>query len=303
MIRYESCPSANQVSQMAIQAVDVWLQRLVPGLTALAICGCLWDPPAGVSGPQIAAESKSPSDQDRLEGETTTIHSGAQGDLVLSHGSVVTADGIACPRAVVVLDQDVEGRARRCLTVQSDAQGSFTIRGDAASNASNMVWAATQEGGLGMTWNSDEPVTIRLLGGTTRLHVRTSEGSPVENVVVTVYQGSIDDISEVVPSNLRKFVRRITDQDGVVEFPSSFGYYDIGFQIRASGHPVTMRDSYSSLDNNLFVLDRADEYRASLAKSIEPENFSDLPNDRRINFGSPASLPPCLDYSTRRAQP
>ena len=81
------------------------------------------------------------------------------------------------------------------------------------------------------------------------------------------------------------------------------GYYDIGFQVRASGHPDMMRDGYSSFDNNLFVMDVATESGTNSADTIRAERFADLTDDRRLNFGDPARLPFHLDSSTRDAQP
>lgn len=294
---------------MAIQAVNLNVLRFALGLATIALFGCTSETPVGPQLHRDATESEFPSGLDRLPGEPTIVLSGDEGEMVLSQGSVLTAEGAVYPHALVALDQDSDGAARRCLFTRSDAQGNYVIRGTTLTKIefSNMVWAATNEGQLGMTWNSVSPVTIRLQGGSTDLYVRSSDGAPTENAVVTVYQGSIDDISEVVPPNLRRYVRRTTDQNGLARFPSTLGYYDIGFKVRVSGNPDMMRDGYSSLDNNLFVIDAADKPGKSIADEIRAEHFADLADDRRLNFGSPASLPPhltnYLSTSTRDAQP
>lgn len=288
---------------MAIQAVNSKVARFALGFATIALYGCTSEPPLGPQLRDDATQSEFPSGPDRLPGEPTIVLSGNEGEQVLSQGRVLTADGAVYPHALIALDQDSNGAARRCLFTRGDAQGNYVIRGTARTKASNMVWAATKEGQLGMSWNSDNPVTIQLQSGSTVLYVRASDGAPIENAVVTAYQGSIDDISEVVPPNLRKHLRRTTDQNGMAEFPSMLGYYDIGFQVRVSGNPGMMRNGYSSRDNNVFVIDAASKAGKKIAGTIETERFADLRDDRRLNFGSPASLPPYLTASPRDAQP
>lgn len=291
------------VYRMAIQAVNSKVLRFGLRLAAIALCGCTSEPPAGTQLPRNATESEFPSDLERLPGESTIILSGDEGELVLSQGSVLTADGAACPHAFVALDQDSDGATRRCLITRSDALGNYVIRGASRTNTSNMVWAATEEGQLGMSWNSEDTVTIRLQSGSTVLYVRASDGSPIENAVVTAYQGSIDDIAEAVPPNLRTYLRRTTDQDGMAEFPSTLGHNDIGFKVCVSGCPGMMRAGYSSRDNNLFVIGAASKTGKNIVDTIRAELFSDLADDRRLNFGYLDSLPPYLNASTRDKQP
>ena len=288
---------------MAIQAVNLKVARFALGLAAIALYGCMAEPPLGPQLRRDATRSEFPSGPDRLPGEPTIVLSGDEGEQVLSQGRVLTAEGAVYPHALVALDQDSDGAARRCLFTRSDAQGNYVIRGNTRRQTSNIVWAATREGQLGMSWNSDNSVAIRLQSGSTLLYVRASDGAPIENAVVTAYQGSIDDISEVVPPNLRKYLRSITDQNGVAEFPSTLGYNDIGFQVRVSGKSGMIRNGYSSRDNNLFVIDAASKAGKNIADTIPAEYFADLADDRRLNFGSPASLPPYLTASIRGAQP
>lgn len=267
-------------------------------LAFVALAGCQTQPPPGVenslpNATESGDQQPEPQKVERLPDEQTRLLAGDQGDIVLAHGRVITAAGNACPYAFVTLDQDSDGVPRRCFVSQCDAQGKFTIRGNVVTKSSNMIWAATEQGQLGMVWNSDQEVTIKLLGGTTVLYVLTSHGQPVVNARVTPYQCSIDDISEVVPPNLRKYLERTTDQNGKVEFASTLGYYDLGFYVRAYGQASFMRDGYASADRNLFLLDDIQKPNPDVEKRLREKMSLEL-GDRPLNFGSPAQLPSYL---------
>jgi len=74
-----------------------------------------------------------------------------------------------------------------------------------------------------------KPVDIVLRGGETVLHVRTNDCEPIRGALVTVYMSGIDDMSEIVPGNIRKLLTKPTDANGTVRFPSRLGDYDLGF--------------------------------------------------------------------------
>lgn len=285
---------------MAVTPTDSWILQFASVLAAIAIYGCTPDAPADQPTPQNAKDSEPRSRQDRLEGEKTIVLAGGEGKMLLSQGTVLSAEGAACPNALVTLEQNSEGAARRCLFARSDSHGNYVIRGDTRVTGSNMVWAVSEGGQLGVSWNSEEPVTIRLRGGSTVLYVRTKDCTPIENATVTVYQSSIDDISNVVPPNIRRHLRRETDQNGFVEFPSTFGDGDLGFHVRASGERAMMRDGYSSLDTNLFVMDRARESSVNCADAIRQKVEPVSADRRRINTGGPTRLPPYLLPSAAR---
>ena len=111
---------------MAIQAVNLWIQRFVSGLATIAVCGCMAESPVGHPARHDATESESRSGPDRLEGETTIVLSGAVGELVLSQGSVLTADGdaetIAVEKAIMAvgITGNIEDFGLEELGVQTD---------------------------------------------------------------------------------------------------------------------------------------------------------------------------------------
>lgn len=101
--------------------------------------------------------------------------------------------------------------------------------------------------------------------------------------MVTVYMSGIDDMSEIVPSNIRELLTKPTDPNGTVRFPSRLGDHYLGFDVRASGHrPLTRH--YSGFDQDkikLFVMEAAPRNERCVdlfleevfPKSVDRSNF------------------------------
>lgn len=222
------------------------------------------------------------------ERDTVRMLSGHDGRYVLSRGKVLTAEGVPCQDAIVTLAQTFEGSSRHYLVVRSDDEGNFEIRGDVRASGSDMIWAATEGGRLGLSWNTDLPISIRLLGGSTVLHVTSKECTPVPNATVTAYQSSIDTISMLIPPNIREILATTTDGNGIATFPSRLGDGDLGFRVRASGYPTTTWHGYggNSAELNLLVLDASTDAMTKCAEVHTHRLFPSVTDPPRVNIGS-----------------
>jgi hypothetical protein len=132
-----------------------------------------------------------------------------------------------------------------------------------------------------------------LRGGQTVLHVRNERCEPVVGASVAVYQSGIDDMSWVVPRNLRVLLTKKTDQEGVVRFPSRLGDYDLGFDVSARGYRPLARGSYSGLFPKrvkLFVLSVDHEVTNACARRFLAEQFPDGAGDKSAETGRPDHL-------------
>jgi hypothetical protein len=253
-------------------------------LIACVVLGC---PSPDTGAPSTARRVAEIDPAYPYERDTVQIRSGHNGRHQLSHGKVLTAEGGPCPNAIVTLAQTFEGSTRHYLVVRSNDEGDFEIRGDVRASGSDMIWAATEGRRLGRAWNTHGLVTIRLLGGSTVLHVTTEECTPVPNATVTVYQSSIDTISMLIPPNIRRILTTATDENGVATFPSQLGDTDLGFRARAPGYPTTTRAGYGSGSKriNLLVLSDSSDAMTRCREVLTRRLFPGVEDPPRVNIG------------------
>lgn len=268
----------------AQQRPDWPLMRLPLVLGVCVILGC----PSPV--PDVPSTEHDATDDDLAypyERKTVRMLSGRDGRHLLSSGRVLSAENAPCQNAVVTLAQTFAGSTRHYLVVRTDSKGHFRIRGNARASGGDIVWAVTERRQLGLSWNSNHPVTVRLLSGSTVLHVTSKECAPVPNAEVTAYQSGIDTTSELMPPNIREILTDTTDEEGVATYPSQLGDGDLGFRVRASGLPTTTRagHGHNSTEVNLLVMHDATDAITKCAAAIAERAFPDRNEPGRVNIG------------------
>jgi hypothetical protein len=100
----------------------------------------------------------------------------------------------------------------------------------------------------------------------------------------------IDDMSWIVPPNIRQLLTKKTDEKGIVRFPSRLGDHDLGFDVRAAGHRPLARDDYSGLQpkvTKLFVLSVDQDATDACAHQFLQEMFPGSADTSRVNVGRP----------------
>lgn len=175
-------------------------------------------------------------------------------DPLVAKGIVHLPDGAVCPDANVsaILTGRGKGTQRTCIYTTTDSGGSYRIHGQ--PNVGPSLFWAEANGLLGVSY---APERINLRDGEIVVHVRDASCRAMENVVVAPYLSGIEDMSFLIPANIRKELERITDTRGTVRYPSRLGDYDLGFEVRISEVQVLRRSSYSGLcdcKHKLFVV-------------------------------------------------
>lgn len=200
--------------------------------------------------PDVSSDD-GPALEDRVDDLGSSTQTGQTGDLLLAWGIVYNPDGSPCSTATVTLDWLRDGQTRY-LAANSDENGAYAIYGPSAPSGTCPVWAATTDGYLGAawvpsTWRPTKPkgIELQLRGGQTTLHVRNTQCKPIAGAWVDVVASGIDDLSLDVPPNIRRILRRRSDDAGIVRWPSRLGDYDLDFEVTAIGYDVQRRDQYS----------------------------------------------------------
>jgi hypothetical protein len=154
-------------------------------------------------------------------------------------------------------------RLGRYLTVQTNANGSYTIRDSSPRNHTNVVFAVTRSGMLGIalipsiaTGRSCNTI-VRLRGGNTEIHVRDENCQPVADAEVRVYKSGIEDISFDLPPDICEVLKRQTNGAGIAQWPSRLGDWDLGIEVKAPGYSPQRRNyvGQDSRSIKVFVLD------------------------------------------------
>jgi len=265
-------------------------------LLALTFPACekLSSSPDAATKPEVPIE-KMRYPHDYTEYEDTVVPNDNVGPLILARGKVLKPGGHPSPFTLVTLDQSFRQEPNRCVVTKSDAEGNYVVRGEKYNKSINMIWAATADGKLGCSWTGSQPraskpVDIQLRGGETVLHVRNEKCEPIADASVTVYMSGIDDLSEIVPRNIRQLLTKTTDKNGIVRFPSRLGDHELGFDVRARGYRPLARDFYSGLQPErlkLFILGVDQDASVACSRHFLKEKFPRSDNTWLVNAGRP----------------
>ncbi len=195
---------------------------------------------------------------------------GSQGEHVIATGTVVKADGSPCPGSFVAIStsrRTDSGIVRTDHTATVDSEGRFAIRADFVRPGTDMLVALSPDGRLGLRWfpthRAAESLTVKLMPGRAVLHVVDLNGRPISGAIVDVHETGIDDLSEPLPLSIRRRLRRRTDRDGKVEYPSRLGDHPLGFTVYVRGVEQASTNFTGYNRSHLFVFGGTyeDQYR------------------------------------------
>ena len=258
---------------------------------AFALPGCSrTNQPASTSDSEIVDDEDPPYENGYAAYENVILLDGSVGTHALASGVVYRPDGTPCPDATVTaeLHDRVDGKwasVTRCLHVQTDNEGKYEIRGE-EPNGYSLYWAAAA-GQLGVSYT---PESIELRDGETIVHVRDESCRPISNATVTVHLSGIDDMSFIVPPNLRDQMIRTTDANGVVRYPSRLGDFDLGFEVKAPEKKILTRSSYSGFSRSphkLFVISEDRSAVTACCDALADELDMEIANRPYLETGSP----------------
>lgn len=254
-------------------------------------CGCYKGSSTSSHESSTAAEQRDyPYENGYAAYEDIELIDGTEGASVLASGTIYTPDGEPCPAATVTLqltarEENAWVTPTLCFFTTSDASGKYVIRGEKKDGFS-ICWA-TANGQIGVTY---ELADIKLRGGETVLYVRDEQCQPIANASVTVHLSGIDDMSFIVPPNIRALLKRTTDEDAKIVYPSRLADYDLGFEVKAAGHKILTRSFYTGVMGRslkLFVLS-VDHETTRRCREALGEELSLAPEEvARIEIGSP----------------
>ena len=179
--------------------------------------------------------------------------SGDRGKILVAKGHVSDPAAKSTEGAIVLLEMGWTGsgedkRKLPMREVSVDANGSFEIYADQFPEYTVSIWAATKAGMLCHDYfappqNGDriQELELKLRGGTTELHILDRKGKPIPKVSTTVYLSGSDDMSEIVPRKIQNLLRRKSNWEGIVTYPSRLGDHYLGFEVQV-GNQIPFRD-------------------------------------------------------------